>query len=219
MELRKLLWDSEFFGYKIGLIDINNSDFDPDLHFNSQFDLIYLFSNKNQVSDQLSEHVDIKITYEKYSAFVEEMPNNIEEYKGKLTNDLLYLALLSGHHSRFKKDVYLANHYESLYKTWIQKSIDGEIADKVLIFKVSFKILGFITLKEINECVQIGLIAVDENHMGKGIGSSLLKAISYIYPNKKIIVSTQEVNKEANAIYIKNGFFVNKRQYIYHLWK
>jgi len=219
MEVKKLVWDSEFFGYKIGLIDINNSDFDPHLHFDSQFDLIYLFSNRNQVSDQLSEHVDIKITYEKYNTFVEEMPENIEEYKGKLTNELLYLAHLSGNHSRFKKDVYLANHYEILYKTWIQKSIDGEIADKVLIFKVSCKILGFITLKEINECVQIGLIAVNENHMGKGIGSSLLKAISYIYPNKKIIVSTQEVNKGANAIYIKNGFFVNKRQYIYHLWK
>jgi dTDP-4-amino-4,6-dideoxy-D-galactose acyltransferase len=177
MKIKKLVWDSEFFGYKIGLIDINNYDFVHYLHFDSQFDLIYLFSDKKQVSDQLSEHVDMKITYEKYSNFVEEMPGNIEEYKGKLTNELLYLALLSGHHSRFKNAIHLANHYERLYKTWIQKSIDGVIADKVLIYKVGFKILGFITLKEINECVQIGLIAVHDNHMGKGIGSSLLRSI------------------------------------------
>ena len=185
----------------------------------SSYDLVYLFSNKKQNSELLHEPIDIKITYKKESITVKEMPSNIEEYNGQVTEELLYLTLLSGHHSRFKKDFRLSSNYEKFYTTWIQKSVDREISDKVLVFKVSDKIVGFITLKVLDNCVQVGLIAVHDNHWGKGIGSSLLKAISFVYPNKKIMVSTQEKNMGANSLYIKNGFSIDKKQYIYHLWK
>lgn len=67
--------------------------------------------------------------------------------------------------------------------------------------------------------MQIGLIAVHDKHWGKGIGSSLLNSISFVYPNNKIIVSTQEQNKGAIALYEKNGFQIDTKKYIYHLWK
>ena len=147
------------------------------------------------------------------------MPKNIEEYNGSLTDELIYLALLSGHYSRFKKDTLLAIHFERLYKTWIHKSISKVISDKVLVYKLNKRILGFITLKEVDEYIRIGLIAVHDKYWGKGIGSSLLQAVSYVYPNKKNIVSTQKQNKGAIALYERNGFSLDKSQYVYHLWK
>jgi dTDP-4-amino-4,6-dideoxy-D-galactose acyltransferase len=216
----KLIWDSEFFGYNIGMIDINSSDFDPELNFNSQFDLIYLYSDKKQQSKYIPELIDVKVNYKKEITPINVMPQNIEEYNGKLIDNLIDLALLSGHHSRFKKDTYLSVHFERLYTEWIQKSISGALADKVLVYVANNDILGFVTLKKtIDDYVQIGLIAVHDKHWGKGIGSSLLDAISFVYPNNKIIVLTQEENKGATALYKKKGFQIDKKKYIYHLWK
>ena len=217
--VKKLIWDSEFFGYNIGMLDINSCDFNTELHLNPEFDLIYLFSDKKQQSKHILAPIDIKVNYKKEITPIDKMPQNIEEYNGQLIDELIYLALLSGHHSRFKKDTFLAVHYEKLYLVWIQKSISGTLADKVLVYKNNNDILGFVTLKATSEHVQIGLIAVHDKHWGKGVGTSLLQAVSFVYPNKKIIVATQEENQGATALYEKNGFHIDKKKYIYHLWK
>lgn len=147
-KINKLIWDSEFFGYNIGMLDINSLDFDPELKFNPQFDLVYLFSDKKQQSKYIPAPIDVKVNYKKEITPINAMPQNIEEFNDQLINDLIYLALLSGHHSRFKKDTSLAVHFERLYTEWIQKSISGALADKVLVYVANNDILGFVTLKK-----------------------------------------------------------------------
>ena len=218
-DIKTLVWDSGFFGYTIGRIDINDCVFEPIPDSVNEFDLIYLFSAVKQQLEDIIVPIDVKVNYIKHISQTSTMPPNIEEYKGELNEELVNLAILSGRYSRFKKDPFLGIRFEMLYTLWIQKSISGILADKVLIYKKDDDILGFITLKLVPGYVQVGLIAVHDHHMGKGIGSSLLQAISAVYPNKKIIVSTQQENKEANALYKKNGFLIGTKQYIYHLWK
>ena len=147
------------------------------------------------------------------------MPKNVKVYQDGLNDRLLSLAILSGHHSRFKKDTRLSSNFIRLYTLWVENSLKGLIADMVLVHMIDFDIKGFLTLQDESNYVQIGLIAVDPKYWGKGIGSSLLNSIAYMYPNKEILVSTQKENKGAAALYEKNGFYINTKKFIYHLWK
>lgn len=217
----RLDWDSDFFGYSIGLLHLNDGDFDSKLHLDQRFELTYVFSDKEQLHTDLPDCIDIKLNYTKIvdAALVGTMHPNIEIYEGGMCDDLTELALLSGQHSRFKRDQKLSPHFAKLYMLWIENSLNKKIADAVLVYKESNAIVGFVTLKNAPEHVQIGLIAVSEKHQGKGIGASLLNAIPALFSKNEIIVSTQGENEIASAFYQKNGYQLDSKKYIYHLWK
>jgi dTDP-4-amino-4,6-dideoxy-D-galactose acyltransferase len=138
------------------------------------------------------------------------------------TDKLISLTLQSGIYSRFKTDKnFPAEAYEKLYITWIKKSCDKSIAFRILIYGEMKNPSGFITLTGNDSEAQIGLIAVDEQHRGQGIGRKLIEAAINTAKNHNFTtlkVVTQGANQQACLLYEKCGFVIDSKINIYHYW-
>lgn len=179
MKLESLNWDSEFFEIKVGRIVFNNSESDLkkllDEAKKQNYQLLYVFTDKNTMlsSEILNQWngklVDRKVVYKK------EVSTNIKKDKfvfpyddTSVNDDLLGLAYLSGQYSRFRLDKnFPKGSFERMYKEWLVKSVNGELADEVFVAKEADRIVGFVTLKVNNNNGNIGLIAIGKNAQAK----------------------------------------------------
>ncbi len=236
-----LSWDSDFFNIKIAKIYIDaqmsEKDFNNSLNVlkSNSYSLAYVFLNEsNYKSNKInylddSKIIDKKVTFIK-NITVEDFDydtNLLQNVKSalfqKLNDDILSITYQTGEFSRFKIDSKLpTGSFEHLYKTWIQKSINKEIADEVIIINNNEnKIIGLITLKIKKKTGEIGLIGVDFNNRGEGIGSKLIKLCQNYFLNNNINiieVTTQKNNVNACKFYLKNSFEIKQVDYIYHYW-
>ncbi|MCH6236500.1 GNAT family N-acetyltransferase [Cognataquiflexum rubidum] len=219
MRINDLQWDSQLFGYSVGKIEIDNSEFDPlrFLEFSANYKLVYLFSSKP--IDTLPENtilVDTKVTLVKELGGIQDW-DDVEFFEGKLSESLISLGFQSGELSRFKIDKRLSkNEFEKLYIKWLERDLNS---GKIIIQKIERKMAGLITLRFSGDQSSIGLFAVDNAYRGKGIGYKLLQAAQYISVKngiKKISVQTQFQNKRAISLYEKFGFVQQNKKYIYH---
>lgn len=229
MEIIQLKWDTDFFGYKVGKLLLNDNNLDENLLINNDFKLIYLFSNDPLSEDLVKKH-NLFLSDEKIDLItnVSNLTDNKFENENLvelniLDDNLLDLTFQSGHFSRFKIDSnFKNNEFETLYTAWIEQSISHENADKVIGFSINNKVVGFITFVLKNNMFDIGLIAVNEQHRSLKIGKQLLAFVFNYSLSKKVdfvTVTTQNKNQGALNFYLKNGFLINKTTYIYHLWK
>jgi dTDP-4-amino-4,6-dideoxy-D-galactose acyltransferase len=138
---------------------------------------------------------------------------------------LFSIVLESGEYSRFKIDKKISSDkFEKLYERWMLNGIE-KIEGSVIYVSTNIlnEIEGFIQIKILKEeKIIIELIAVSRQARGKGIGSKLLKDIENIANNNGISiieVVTQDENVPATTFYLSNSFNLQKREYIYHLWK
>jgi dTDP-4-amino-4,6-dideoxy-D-galactose acyltransferase len=223
MKSEKSLWDSEFWKKEIYNLYLNREDtFQVEDLKGIPAELIYIYSPKEISSnDSRLELMDIKITYSKRvnsgisHAF-------IPEYTGKSNEQLVDLSIQSGQFSRFKLDPRLNHKFEEFYTLWIENSLSGSFADKVLAAYDEDRVVGVVTLQKKDPFTgKIGIIAVDGNFRGKKIGHKLLEsAENYFYELgvKELEVVTQKENKGACNFYEKNGFTVKDIKHVYHFW-
>jgi dTDP-4-amino-4,6-dideoxy-D-galactose acyltransferase len=231
---KPLKWDSDFFGYPVGQVDISDfceNDYDEFKRVlkDWKFVLIYIYPADEETLKALLLFniplVDIKITFEKEMIY--SVPNNnlnhIESYSKFEQYDVLKkLALSSGEFSRFKIDTnFKNNEFAKLYEEWLNNSINREIADDVIVVKIDNKIKGFATYKLKNNDLIIGLISVDPTVQGKGLGKTLMREIENIAIKKmagKIQVVTQGANTKALLFYKSCGYKIAEKKEILHLW-
>lgn len=232
-DVSELKWDSEFFKKKIVSISMNSWD-DSFLNNTLQqlkderFQLVYLFL-KEGISlpnayfvKYKCNCVDKKRIYVLNSFPNKDVSPNIFLYKGD--SSVLYdLAIQAGVNSRFHVDPdFPDKDFERLYKTWIDKSLNGVMADYVLVYRIpGGSICGFITLKKKNDgYLSIGLIATNAIYRRSGIGSALIDAAKhYAYKDGLFLeVATQAENLPACSFYEKNGFEKLSQSTIYHIW-
>jgi dTDP-4-amino-4,6-dideoxy-D-galactose acyltransferase len=231
--IQKLDWDSDFLNQKVAKWHIlyNSQPTSEEIKKNLQkFDLIYLVSN--QPLNHLKENcVDIKTTYSKIitqsssprsSSQIISIPFDKSIHSKQ---ELLGIVLESGKYSRFNLDKKFPNDkFEEMYSRWMCNGIEEINGSKILlIYNVQKKIDGFIQIKVVpNVKISIELIAVAPHARGRGIASLLLedtKSITLSNNIPVIEVVTQDQNIAATKLYLKNGFTLQKREYIYHLWK
>lgn len=230
MEIRKLEWDSEFFGLQIGRVDLQTLDDAVDLalmHYDLkyQYDLLYVFSKEGLSFDAIgAELVDEKILYSK-PCEPREQYNDISFYKQDTPSEDLYrLALVSGGYSRFKLDERLPQGcYERLYTRWIENACPKDGTNKQILTYLDAKNVakGMITIDYQGELGHIGLVAVDADCQHQGIGGMIMSTLDgYLYDLgvKTLEVPTQKANKDACRWYEKNGFKVKSVTPIYHWW-
>ena len=226
--IKRLDWDSNFFGYEIGQVEINYFDQKSKsvlLNEADRFKLVYITSNKEMYPIiENAKLVDIKIQLTKEVLKEEDCKKvNLSEYNLEDNEQLKKLAFQSGIYSRFKRDInFTKNEYEKLYAKWIEDSINKLIADNIIVYKDNCnQYKGFITVKHKMDFAEIGLIAVDELSRGKGIGVALLNYVNNLTKVaglKKIVVTTQFENIAAMKLYERAGYKVISKKYIYHLW-
>ena len=83
------------------------------------------------------------------------------------------------------------------------------------------KLDGMVTVSVSGRLGKYGLVAVDAESRGRGIGNSLLNCADCFFFDKsadRVEVVTQKDNSVACLFYEKNGFAVIYEQFIYHLW-
>lgn len=231
MILKRLDWDSTFFNLNVFLVQdeqcemFNFAEIEHELKILNA-NLVYLFLKDNSPNfDVFSNYnncilLDRKITLIKKLSNLHIEDSSIEEISN-LNSELLELAFLSGKDSRFKKDNKLTIFFEPLYQKWIQNSLSGSLASKVLVYKFNGSIIGFITIMIKNNSGQIGLIAVNPLFQGKGIGRKLINAIeNYLIDNAvhELIVVTQKDNNQALDFYLSLDFKIIKEESVFHWW-
>lgn len=234
-DFQLLPWDSNFFGYKVARISKPLSEIE-DLNntlksLPKDITLCYLSSPKviEDTSDQIDgfdlKYVDEKLTFIKeLEPKYLQVSTHIHSYSADYPDSkLLDLAIQSGIHSRFHVDIRIGrDKFEKLYRRWMINSVSREIAEEVLVYKVEEEIAGMITLGEKNERSDIGIIAVDTQYRGKGVGKELMHAAenwSLAKGRKVMQVLTQGANKTACNFYKRQGYGIGKVEHFYHIWR
>lgn len=227
MNLRRLSWDSDFFGFEVARVDL-----EPGEAFDAQqldaFNLVYLFSN-NALPEAEAQLPGLFLADEKitYHQTVDEANGDrhlhIRSFREPVTPAIISLSIQSGAYSRFKVDSRIpSGKFEDLYRLWIEKSASRDIADDLLVFNDSGIPQGLITLKDKGGFIDIGILAVDEKSRGKKIGTHLINAAKHYCLQNRFInleVVTQLANKPACEFYEKQGFKPKSIQYVYHYWR
>ena len=238
LKIDKLDWDSDFFGYKVGKLDLQKLNFSSMDNFNletSDFNLVYLFTNPQATYFQkeleslgaifLDRKTEYKLdlaTFQTHSSKNQDLSFKFLN-EGDLKENLIKLAYESGKNSRFKLDQnFIKNEFEKLYDTWLKKSVKKEIAFNTIGIFYKHELIGFITLGEKYDGANIGLISVTSKLQNQGFGHELLNyAIEYLKSKnyKFLYVTTQGLSEQATRFYEKNGFNLLNQTDIYHLWK
>ena len=221
--MRRLNWDSDFFNLEVG--EIGNED-DLKKGNYSDFDLLYVKTNEPiKLLGFRLNYEENKVVFEKcLITFVEESADIKQLSKTKYNIDQIYdLAYESGKYSRFRKDSLFGEiNFKKLYKEWVDNSITKKFADDILLFVIKGKAVGFVTYKKHEDYGQIGLIAVEKEHQGKGFGRQLINKVEnalYQEGIKKLRIPTQLENTEACFFYKKNGYVIIENTPIKHYWK
>lgn len=247
--IQRLDWDSTFFGYEVGKINVEE-DIDP-VQFKKEaqnYQLVYIYSREHIITlPEKTKHMVTHLEWEinlaqniqiwDYPALLYEQengedgifeinksslnPQNSPEFFPRLPEVVEELAVLSGEFSRFNLDTQFRNNeFNKLYVQWIRNAVWGE--EIVLVYRLNFRIRGLITLVSKAKKGRIGLIAVSEEYRGSGIGKQLLQAginMSRQNGHEMLQIGTQKINKPANALYQKMGFQLQGQTEIYHWWK
>lgn len=224
-------WDTDNFYIKVGNLiaegGLNKSFLLREMaHAREEhYDLLYL-KGVNLPCDCLSENVilaDEKVVYVQVNSG-RETPVDDERVasalNSPLTEELLQLSYESGKYSRYRLDEnFPKSVFDTLYRLWIVRSLNGEIATDVLVYSEGGHVLGVLTYKINENEAEIGIVAVSPEAAGKGIGSKLMQSfLSRMALGVKISVATQKRNRVACHYYEKNGFHIESVTNVYHLW-
>ncbi|MBE0654986.1 MAG: GNAT family N-acetyltransferase [Bacteroidales bacterium] len=233
--LKHLDWDSHFFGYPVSKIVFDHrgigmvDEVFREIHENN-FRLVYLFvpSDDNElnrvITDKGGRLFDNKVLFVKKPEAHDEFKNPIQEYGCRKPDDkLIELGLEAGLFSRFRLDNKFVNcEFERLYTRWVTDSVSGLIAFKVIVAVSGNDVIGITTIGEKNGSADIGLVAVDRNHTGKGFGYDMIRYaddVAYGMKFDRITVVTQMKNTAACRLYKKCNFVPENITNVYHFWQ
>ncbi len=229
-------WDTAHFGYKVARIEAESLSFDElqnilSILSKENVKLVYWrVDSKDKNSNQATVGNKGFLASERVTYFVKIpqpidcLPDeNLKSYLKKPLNDQLkFLSLQAGIYSRYRTDPNcIRGEFEKLYIEWIQKSLNGEIAKDVLVYKNQDKEVGFVTIGIRDNRCNIGLIATDPQLRGKGIGKKMIsaafgKAVMWGYQEMDVV--TQRANVNACRFYEKCGFELESVVNVYHFW-
>jgi ribosomal protein S18 acetylase RimI-like enzyme len=233
MELKMLDWDSDFWGKRIYSLHMLLTDsFEEALKIvnDSDADLIYIFTGKNATAIPQLESEKTITLFDNKLTFSMDLNHNdlfydkdVFDYSSAPDMHFLKLARSAGRHSRFFLDKHLSHQFDKLYDLWLINSLNKSIADKTFVIKnEADQVVSFLTTKIKNGRGSIGLIATDENYMGRGYGRKLIAHLHQWYLENNIKLSdvvTQKSNTGACSFYEKIGFSIVKEELVYHWWR
>jgi len=228
-------WDSAFFGYPVARVVLDETGSE---HFNAITDkilidkirLVYFFVSpydlvlNRQISEFGAVLRDQKALFTKVPERQSGYSNSIEVYPYAEPNkELLSLGLQAGIYSRFRLDWnFRNNEYEKLYTRWVTDSLSGKISFQNIVAIVDNTVAGMVTLGEKNGHADIGLVAVEKAHSGKGIGYDMIRYADNTAFDRnfsRIDVVTQLQNHPACKLYEKCNFRLESVTNVYHFWQ
>jgi len=228
---RLLDWDSEFWGYRIALVEQFSESTLPVLDawaFNHAIDCMYLRLDSGDFPTMhLAEVVgfrlmDIRMEFARALSEVSETQEGaIRHARLEDIPELILIARDAHTDSRFFADPrFPDSKCREFYATWITNSVSG-FADAVLVATVNQTIAGYVTGHFEGEAGRIGLIAVGDQFQNRRVGSSLTSSILSIFAGAGLStghVATQGSNRKAQRLYQRSGFSIDDVQLTFHRW-
>lgn len=237
-----LVWDSGFFGYRIGRVIGNclNDQLVEDIDrwvIDNSIDCLYFLTGFDApatilLAQQIGfQPVDIRMMFEynlKNGIILSERTSlalhntKIRSVRLEDVPVLKSIARTSYNDSRFHFDQHFPrNKSDALYEIWIEKSCSG-YADTVLVAEIEGQVAGYVSCKVVDkDSGQIGLVGVAEQARGRGIGKSLIYASLDWFAGQNLqlaTVVTQGRNISAQRLYQNCGFMTRSVQLWYHKW-
>lgn len=231
--IRLIDWDSDFFGFPIACADLLERSDDPNALRRRIVEtgarLCYVFT-RDAEEDALASAagatlVDRRTTLE-LSISADPPLGEMGDANECATLDdcaqVRKLALQSAEFSRFRRDLLMPpDGWVRLYERWADNSLQGWMADCVLVERVGEEIVGIVTVGGSDGAGTIGLFAVDEAARGQGFGAKLLKRSTHWFAAKgcsTASVVTQGDNVAALRLYRRAGYQVANVLGVHHLW-
>lgn len=243
-----LEWDSKFFEYPVGMLEISGP-FDQRAFHEAmqqgqrQYRLIYV--NMEEAGPAEKAPQELQTTnkpcrcYDRKVLMRKEITDNVPPINPKIkaytatvcSKTVERLAICSGAMTRFKRDPELSMQLERLFITWINNSVTGGLADSVWTWDEGLQSVGLVTIrcakrtdrrtgKSVREG-RIGMFAVDERFFGQGISSALIQACEFWCHSVDIPYSAiliAEENESLIAHCLKLGYEKIFTEAIYHYW-
>jgi ribosomal protein S18 acetylase RimI-like enzyme len=233
-----LLWDSEFFGIRIGRSRISRLTPESTSRLfeqcqEQQIECLYFLADHNDpITSQLAEangfrFVDVRLTYA-CSLEERQITPRLNNHSVRLCQEtdlptLEAIARTSFRLSRFYFDPGFSSEIcDRLYITWVHASA-RDYAQAFLVAEGEDGPLGFITCHHQPGQIagEIGLVGIAETARRTGIGQSLIEQALAWFANrgtKSVTVVTQARNIPAQRLYQRCGFLTEQVQLWYHRW-
>lgn len=236
-------WDSMFFGFPIGKIELPENYSKEKLEITLQEShtkyRLFFVTLLGDGPDSLSLLECKCPCYVRKLAFSKNVPNNVELFDSSIraytstfcSSALERLAVQSGTMTQFRQDPELAPHFERLFLTWINFAVTKELADSIWTWHENGQHHGLVTVRcakrtdpvtgQKEREGRIGMLAVDAKHRRQGIGTHLLQACEFWCSSLDIPVSvivTQKDNAPTIALCKKLGFRQDRETSVYHYW-
>jgi dTDP-4-amino-4,6-dideoxy-D-galactose acyltransferase len=236
----KLDWDSQCFGYPVFRLNeqIPLQEVEPAVRMLKEGGaelMVWQVREGNAEHDRAAISAGGTLVDRKY---VYELPLTVAELRlgcsrrdypthfvcgRKPYESWFYLAREAGKYSRYRLDPRMnRGEFTRLYDTWLQRSLNREIANYVWVIGEVNDPAGLITLATRAARGEIGLVAVAPLHRGKGVATRLLdQSVSILTALRceVLSVATQAENKAARRLYERYGFRLTARYSVYHFWR
>lgn len=228
-----LPWDSDFFELHIARSETTESTAQELRTWARQHDVDLLYhladvdpASINDLVLNGFRFVDLQMTFEVRLEKCGDTDNGdsipvVHPASGPDIDALLPLARTAHVDSRFFADKNLADRRcEDLYAAWLFNSFNG-FADIVLVANSHGDPSGYVTLSKSGSQGRIGLIAVAEEHRGKGLGRELVRAAKQWCLGADVHtlkVVTQGRNIGAQRLYQGLGMRTSSVRAWFHLW-
>ena len=231
-----LPWDSNHFGLRIGRVksarpeessmaDISRWASDQSI------DCLYLLADPDPrtlrvVAGAGFRFVDVRATLE-FGLSEHPMQELAQEVRPATTDDVPNLRRIAGEShrdSRFYADGNLPRALcDELYRIWIERScVDPAFASEVLVAERNSRAVGYVSYLLSSAEAEIGLVGIDRDFRGQGIGGQLLsETLRRIGAGggRRVRVVTQGSNVPAQRLYQSLGFRTSSIGLWYHGWR
>ena len=232
-------WDSNFFGLKIGKIDLSLTKnlnklnkFKKSLE-ESDYDLIYIFSDISQMPFPYFNKTTLTLIDTQIHLKMN-MPLNIKPLKYELItkdnlprkvkiDDLFKISDGIAPFSRFSYDSKISKKKViELYHKFIENSLNGTFGKGLILdTEINGKLIGLFSIDSFDNIGKEIIIGIKKFYRGKGSGRRLFdKSLNYWkdrgVKEVKTIVSAR--NLDSLNFHLKLGFNIFKINNVYHLW-
>lgn len=225
-------WDSTFFGFQVATLlvpSLTNDEWKRVQHELKALNVRLIYWKRPAELDISIDNAqvvlaDMPCTFEaKQWQTTPVGDNEVRIFsEPKVPESLIDVGIKCGVYSRFRADSRIPEgKFEEMYRMWIEKSVQKQLADDVLVFYSDSQVVGLITVSVENSVGHIGLFGVDEAYRGQRIGSKLLEAALHYFGTKNCMsveVVTQQTNHPACRAYERAGFHIKDKQFYYHIW-
>lgn len=211
--IKPLLWESEFFSLKIGLLNFAEAeplnDAVPD-----SFDLLQAkVSAEEIVRLDALQQAGFRLV-EGEADFVITTERTVRQAGIRIAREsqiplLRAAATTVFAHSRFREPWFPANASARFYAQWVENAVRGTFDHQCLLaVDEQGELEGFVSLRELDGEARIGLLAVLPASQRRGAGKRLMAAAAD-WANarslKRLHVATQLSNLAAMRLYLRSG--------------